>query len=290
MLKYVKYNLKLMTKQKTFQFVFILMLSISIAVPIYHVVKYWGFYEYALPSSDTLYIGNNAGACWEYLSLIFPFIIVLPYGFSFMNESKSGVILYVQTRGERKDYYYGQLAACFIGTAFIFLLPFLLNILLNSLLFPINGNDYISTHNVYDINWVNSIMGRGFFKETLFDGYIFKQIAINHPQLYNVIYAVWISFASGIMGMFIYAVSIIFQKNALSLLIANYLFFMIFTVLDRVFENSNLFLYINTNLTAYLSNGHFNQGRVYPLYLLFLLCEVVGSISIIKHRLRKDEI
>uniref|UniRef100_UPI004056F090 hypothetical protein n=1 Tax=Agathobacter sp. TaxID=2021311 RepID=UPI004056F090 len=282
--------MNLMMKQKTFQFVFILMLLISITVPIYHVVAYWGFYQYALPSSDTLYIGNNAGACWEYLALLFPFMIVLPYGLSFMNESKSGVILYVQTRGERKYYYYGQLIACFAGTAIVFLLPFLLNILLNLLLFPINGNDYVSTYNAYDINWVNTIMGRGFFKETLFDGYVFKQIAIDHPQLYNVMYAIGTSFAAGIMGMFIYAVSIIFQKNALSLLIANYLFFMIFTVLDRIFEEGNLGLYINTNLTDYLSNGHFNQGRVYPLYLLFLLCEVVGSVSIIKHRLRKDEL
>lgn len=290
MWKYVKYNLNLMKRQKSFQFVFALMLLISIAMPIYYVVTYWGFYEYALPSSDTLYIGNNAGICWEYLSLVFSFLIVLPYGFSFMSENKSGVILYVQARGERKNYYYGQLIACFIGTAFVFLLPFLFNIFLNALLFPVNGNDYISTNNAYDFNWANSIMGRGFFKETLFNGYIFKDIGINHPQFYNVIYAVWSSCASGIMGMFIYAVSIIFQKNALSLFIANYLFFMIFTVLDRILENGNLPLYINTNLTDYLANGHFNQGRVYPLYLLFLLCESVVSVSIIKHRLRKDEL
>lgn len=121
MLNYVKYNLNLMTKQKTFQFVFALMMLISIAFPIYYVVTYWGVYDYALPSSHTLYIGNNVGICWEYLSLIFPFLIVLPYGFSFMNENKSGVLLYVQTRGERKDYYYGQLVACFVGTAFVFL-------------------------------------------------------------------------------------------------------------------------------------------------------------------------
>lgn len=290
MLKYVKYNLNLMTKQKTFQFVFALMLLISIAFPIYYVVSYWGVYDYALPSADTLYIGNSAGICWQYFYLIVPFLIVLPYGFSFMNENKSGVLLYVQTRGERKDYYYGQLIACFIGTTFVFLIPFLLNVLLNALLFPVNGSDYISTNNFYDYNWVSSVMGTNFFKETLVEGFIFKSIAINHPQFYNVIYAVWSGFALGIMGMFVYSVSIIFQKNTLSLFIGNYLFFMIFMVLDRILENSSFPFYINTNLASYLSNGHFNNGQVYPLYLLFLLCEAVISVSIIKYRLRKDEL
>lgn len=170
------------------------------------------------------------------------------------------------------------------------MIPFVLNIFFNTLLFPINGNDYISTCNVYDYNWVKSVMGKNFFKETLMNGYIFKSIAINYPQFYNVIYAIWISFASGIMGMFVYAISIVFQKNALFLLIANYLFFMIFMVLDRILENSSFPFYINTNLASYLSNGHFNNGQVYPLYLLFLLCEAVISVSIIKYRLRKDEL
>ena len=76
MLKYVKYNLNLMTKQKTFQFVFALMLLISIAFPIYYVITYWGVYDYALPSADTLYIGNSAGICWKYFYLIVPFLMI----------------------------------------------------------------------------------------------------------------------------------------------------------------------------------------------------------------------
>lgn len=279
-----------MTRRKTFQFAFALMLALSIIFPIYNVIKYWGCYEYALPSADTLYIGNGGGECWEYLQFVFPFIIVLPYSFSFLNENKSGVACYVQTRGGRKHYYYSQLITCFLGTAVIFFIPLLFNILLNSILFPINGNDYVSTYNAYDRNWVTTILGRGFYRETLFQGYVFKKVAIVHPQLYNLLYAVWTSVASGIMGMFAYSVSIILQKNTISLFIANFLFFSIFTVLDRISEESNLFsVYINTNLTDYLSNGHFNHGLVYPIYILFLLCELIVAVLIIKYRLKKDE-
>lgn len=280
-----------MIRQKTFWFVFGLMLVLSIAIPVRYVIRFFGEYRYILPSADTLYIGNSGGNWWDYIALIFPFLVVLPYSLSFLNENKSGVVLYVQARGNRKTYYYSQLITCFIGTALVFLVPFLLNILLNAILFPVNGNDYISTYNAYDSNWTDTIMGKGFYRATLFHGYLFKKIAIMHPQLYNVLYAFGIAIASGVMGMFTYAVSILLQKNTISLLIANYLFFSIFIVLDRVLEEGNIFpVYINTNLTDYLSNGHFNHGLVYPIYLLFLLFEVVCSVLIIKSRLKKDEV
>ena len=199
--------------------------------------------------------------------------------------------MYVQTRCDRRTYYYSQLLTCFIGTALIFLIPFVLNVLLNAILFPVNGNDYISTYNAYDSNWENTIMGRGYYRETLFNGYIFKKIAVCNPQLYNILFAVWLSVVSGIMGGFTYAVSLILRKNAITLFITNYLFFSIFSIIDRILEEGDFFnIYINTNLTDYLSNGHFNHGLAYPLYIIFIFCELVGSILIIKHQLKKDEV
>ncbi len=289
LLKYINYNLNLMLKHKTFRFAFIMMLAISIVVPIYYVMEYRGFYIYALPSAHTLYIFNYASDLWAYIAQIFPFLIVLPYGLSYIKENKSGVTLYVQSRGTRKHYYYGQLIACFIGTALVILIPLLLNILLNSLLFPVNGNDYISTSNVYDYNWANSIVGPGYYRSEISHGYIFKELAIDYPQFYNVLYAFWAAFVAGIMGMFAYAVSIIMKKHALSVLIANYLFFMVCSNIDRIIHERGS-LYINTNLTDYLANGQFRHGLVYPFFLIFLLCELLLCICIIRHQLKRDEV
>lgn len=288
--KYIKYNFHLMQKNKSFRFAFLLLLFISILTPLYYAFRYRGAYRYELPSADTLYIANGGGQCWSYLQLVFPFLIVLPYSFSFMRESKSGVLFYVQTRGDRKTYYYSQMIVCFLGTALVFLIPLCLNILLNSILFPVNGNDYISSYHRYDANWSNMIMGEGFYRPTLFRGIIFKGLAIYHPQLYNLLYAVWLSVSSGVMGMFAYGISIVFRRGAIALLIANYLFFQVFFVLDRLSENGVLFpVYINMNLTDYLSDGLFHHGLVYPLYVLFILCEVGICRSVVCRQLKRDE-
>lgn len=286
--EYLKYDLKLMWKRKSFQFVFFGMLFLGIGLSLFYVIQYWGSYMYELPSADTLYIANGRSDSWMYLEQLFPFLIVLPFGFVYLDEKKSGVSLYIQTRGERKAYYYSQLIACFIGTTMVILIPFLINILLNGILFPINGNDYISSYNAYDYNWCSQIVGDGFRSNTIFHGFILKSIAVDHPQLYNVIYAFIAGISSGIMGMFVYAISLLVQKNRIWVLIINYLFFTVFAVLDRVMEEV-LPVYINTNLTTYLANGHFGHGCVYPLYAVFLLAEVVASIFIVKRQSEKDE-
>lgn len=285
----IKFNLKIMSKQITFRFIFAMMLIICVGMPVYYVIKFWGFYAYELPSADTLYIGNSAGMCWQYLALLFPFIIIFPYSTAFLRENKWGVNMYVQVRGERKHYYIAQVITCFIGTFLIFFLPFLLNILLNALLFPMNGNDYVSTYNAYDRNWVDMTMGYGFYKMTLFQGVIFKKIAVCEPQLYNLIYAVWTSFAAGVMAMFTYAVSIVLHKKTLYIFIVNYLFFTSFSIVDRIVEAKSR-VYINTTLTDYLSNGLFNHGLVYLFYLLFLFGELICSFLIIRNRLQDDEV
>ena len=286
--EYMKYDIKIMFRKRTFQFAFIGMLCLAIGVPVFNLIKYWGEYEYALPSAHTLYIANGDGNVWSYLSLIIPFFISLPFCFSFLDEYKSGVILYVQTRGERKSYYYAQIITCFLGTAMVILIPFLLNILLNGIIFPVNGNDFVSTHNVYDRTWANSVMGYGFWKKTLSNGMIFKHIAIDYPQLYNVIFAFWAAFAMGVLSMFVYAISLLVKKQAIWLLIINYLFFQVFTVFNRIMEDLS-FVYINLELTDYLANGQFNIGLVYLFYLLFLLLLMFVSHRIIKHKINLDE-
>jgi hypothetical protein len=107
------------------------MMLIGVLMPFYYAAKYWGAYQYELPSADTLYMANGAGLCWNFIQLIFPFFIVLPYSLSFINENKIGVNFYVQTRGDRKTYYYSQMITCFLGTMLVFLIPLCLNILLN---------------------------------------------------------------------------------------------------------------------------------------------------------------
>lgn len=287
---YFYYNLHIMQKSKSFRFVMGFMLALCIALPVFYAVSYWGEYTYALPSADTLYIANSDGLCWDFLSWLFPFLLVLPYGFSYINEAEYGINLYLQSRENRRAYYYGQMLACFVGTALVILIPFLLNIALNAILFPVNGNDYISSYQAYDWNWTATVMGESFFRDTIFYGYIFKSLAINHPLFYNLLYAVFAGVSSGIMGMFVYAISILVRKNRILVLILYFLFFQVFTVFDRLMEDIEIIpVYINLRITSYLSYGHLSYGEVYPLFLLFLLAETIASFRIVKQQIKRDE-
>ncbi|MBD5087893.1 MAG: hypothetical protein HDT30_03605 [Clostridiales bacterium] len=283
---YLEYNLRLMWKRKSFQFVFWGLLLLGIGMPFYYVIKYWGYYEYALPSADSLYIGNGDSMQWNYIMALFPFLITLPFGFSYLDEKKAGVNLYLQTRGNRKGYFYGQLLACFIGSAMVFFVPFLINVMLNGILFPITGNSYIATRYAYDWNWSAAITGAG-----TGNGWFLKSVAIAHPQVYNFIYVCIIGIAAGIMGMLVYAISILVQRNRISVLVINFLLFQVYHVLGNLSEETikidKFCVYLD--FVGYMCNGFFQEGRKYSIFFAFLVIEVVVSIIVVRRCCKGNE-
>ncbi len=290
MLRYLKYNLIIMSQKKTFRFVFFGMVILCVSLPLFQLMKHWGEYEYALPSADVLFVANGESEWWSYLSFLFPFLIILPYGFSFMDEHKNGVILYVLTRGERRTYYYAQMATCFIGTAITILIPFLLNILMNGILFPMTGNDAVMGYQKYDVNWCMRIMGQGFYKNTLSEGAILKHLAIDLPQVRNILISLWTAIVSGVISCFFYGVSLLVKRGSIWILIISYLFFQFFVMLDNLWEEAEFFgMYVNLDLLDYLSGGYPEYGLIYPLYLLILLVLLALTCGMIQHRVRNDE-
>lgn len=275
-----------MWKRKSFQFVFWGLLLLSIGMPFYYVIKYRGYYEYTLPSADSLYIGNGDSITWKYLKVLFPFLITLPFGFCYLDEKKAGVNLYLQTRGNRKGYYYGQLLACFIGAALVFFVPFLINVILNGILFPITGNSYIATRYAYDWNWSAAIMGVG-----TGNGWFLKSVAIAHPQIYNFIYVCIIAITAGIMGMLVYAISILVQRNRIIVLVINFLLFQVYHVLGNLSEKTielDKFI-VNLDFVGYMCNGFFAEGRKYSIYFVFLVMEVLVSVIVVSKCCKRNE-
>lgn len=281
---YIKYNWNLMWKRKSFLFVFWGLMAISVFLPFYYLFTNWGVCTHLLPSADSLYIGNGDSDIWIYISELYPFLIILPFGFSYMDEKKSGVDIYIQTRGEKKKYYYGQLITCFLGTAFVFGVPFMVNVILNGMMFPVTGNSHIATVYAYDYNWASAIVGNGAENS----GWIFKSFAIAHPQWNNVLYVMIMVIASGIMGMVSYAISLFVRTNRIVVLIINYLFFRALYVLSRFFgpgddERMNL------NLIEYLCNGYFVSNRNYVIFWIALFIFAVISIVSLQLFLKKIE-
>ena len=87
----------------------------------------------------------------------------------------------------------------FIGGMIIICIPFLLNILINAIIFPAEGNDYITTLNRYFSGWSSSITGSNVIFKTISKGVILKNLYINFPQIYNVMITILASIIAGVM-------------------------------------------------------------------------------------------
>jgi hypothetical protein len=125
----------------------------------------------------------------------------------------------------RKQHYLSGAFACFIGSFLIICLPFLLNIFLNFISFPNNGVTR------FDV-WGSSAFWAGFYDDFGKAYLSFPNLYLYHPQLYNVLFTLILSFCSGIFGVFAYAMSFFLSGlHKLCLFLPVYL---LFFLLDRL--------------------------------------------------------
>lgn len=287
----IRLNIRLMLKRKSFVFIMTLMLLLAVGIPIFFLVKYRGEYRYSLPSAETLFLINADSEWWGYISMLIPFMWVMPYGFSYLYEYKAGVSIYLKTRDTIKTYYYSQMFACFLGSAMVFLIPTFLNIILTAGIFEINGNDYVMGYQRYDTNWCNSIMGTNFYKNTLFHGALFKSLYINHPFIFSVLKCVWSSVEMGVFGVFVYSVSLIIKKGSVWLLMFVYVFNQLFRALNNSWLELEFFgIYMNWNISDYLAGGYPGYGLYYPCQILLLIVMIVVSFKIVKKEIQGEQI
>lgn len=292
MREHLIFNFKIMVRQKTFQFAFGVMLLICIGLPLFYFMKYFGAYEYELPSADSVFIASNGSVYWEYLSLVLPCFLLLPYGFSYMNEHKSGVAIYIQARNERRNYYYSQMLTCFLGTMIVVTIPFVINIILNSILFPNSGNNEIwgSGYHKYSLGWQYYVMGEGYSKNTIAHGAFFKYLFIDHPQINNLLVAIVSGFILGLIACLFYSISLLVKRGSIWLLLASYLTFQVFHVFDSLWDKACFGgYYINLNILDYCSGGLPEHGKLYPVMFGILIFLTFISLIIIHMQIKKDE-
>ena len=292
MSKCLKVNLNIMIKQKTFMFAFFIMLVICTCLPFVYFMMYRGCFEYQMPAAYSVFVGNEMGLAWKYIQLIMTFLIIFPYSMSFYNDYVSGANIYYQTRSGRRNYYMCQMLTCFVGGMIIIAVPFLVNIVLNSIIFPVHGNDYITTQNKYSVMWSESITGKNQIFRTLLKGITLKKLYIDFPQLFNIVITIFAGITAGIMSVTAYTFSIVIRKNRMFIFLFSYIFFQFFAMINSVLYSSwsEKNIYICTSITSYMSYIPGQQGKVYIAFALFLLLLLLLDIKLILRKISKDEL
>lgn len=173
---------------------------------------------------------------------IYPLLVVCSSGFSLAEEQQTKEKILLSARMGNMSYHFSKVLAAFVVTFLIFILPFLIEIVLNCVSFPLTAQGDLSNWNYYDPAYKESV-----------ENYLLGNIFLISPYLSAGLGTILFGVFSGLLSAFTVAFSSIFKFRY------------------RIF----LFLpvFILLNLTEIVSGILFKQGLGFRLswYHYFLL-------------------
>lgn len=184
--------------------------------------------------------------------------------------SQTGENVYMSARLGGKGYKYSKITAAFLATAIIFCVPFLIEIALNCIGFPLQATGDFSNWGYYEKSFAEAV-----------HNYLLSGFYLWAPYLYAIVGTLMFAVLSGILGAFTVAVSSVV----------------------RVKYNVFLFLpvFLLLNLSAMLSPSEGASFRWYDMLLIFnereknivvfaagLLAVIIFSVAAVITSSRKD--
>lgn len=127
---------------------------------------------------------------------LYPLLVVCPAGFSLAREEQLGTRVFLVSRLGNFTYQVSKYLAAFLTTMVIFTVPFLLEIILNCLSFPLSATGDLSGLPTYAEAYRTGV-----------SRYFMKSLYLYSPYLYAVVGTLFFGAVSGLFGAFTVAVS-----------------------------------------------------------------------------------
>lgn len=113
-------------------------------------LKYWGTDVSVLPEPMEFRLASENNFLWRPLLMnLYPFLVVLPAGFAFLNDEANGTTVYLKARLGRGKYYLMRSLSVFCATFLAFFLPFFIEIFLLVVAFPGGKLGHVSNLSPY---------------------------------------------------------------------------------------------------------------------------------------------
>ena len=226
-----------------------------------------------------LYAGNTSSRIWLVFSVLFAFIVALPFGFSYRQDKKTGLLaLHIHRAGVRQRYYDAKLLISFLGSFLVVAVPFGINLILCYLTFP---------HNYYSpILYFQELTGEQVVRDTVFGAKPFADLFVNNLLLYNLLFLAFLSIFSGLMGVFSTALSFLIRKRIL-IFVPLLVILLAGTYFTGVIYNMENLTFFNVSLLDYVGTDAF-----YGQSLIFIgsfLLAVLGFILLARFRVVRRE-
>lgn len=184
---------------------------------IFNVIKYWDT-EYAeMPSFLEISLLAQENMVGWYIVMFFPFLLVLPGAMSLASDRKEKMDILWVGRCGRNQYLLSKMAAIVIVTFLCFFIPFMLELTLNMIAFPINAHGNIGGWELYTEG----------YKENIKQYFLFS-LYYACPALYAVIMNMVISLSAALLSIIPVAFSCFFYKYYAYLMVPVYFLFSLF--------------------------------------------------------------
>ena len=217
-LKLILAQTRFLLKQKAAVFTFYILLTIILVNFVSNVLAFQGSdIVYMYHPMKLLSLSYNkvyhSGDLTLLLIQLYPLLVVCPAGFSLAKERRTGQDILISSRLGNTSYHLSKLMAVILTTAIVFSAPFLIEILLNCLSFPLTAQGDLSNRDVYNSVYINSVKN-----------YLLCELYLFSPYIYAILGTFLFGILSGLIAGFTVALSSIFKvKYLVSLFLPSFL-------------------------------------------------------------------
>ncbi len=263
------------TRKRIFKIVFYLLLAIVLGNYIYNVYQYHGMEISEMYSFTEIGILGYNNIVSFYFLKFFPFLLVLPASLSVAAERNNKIEVLWVSRCGRGKYYLLKLAAVFATTFFCFFLPLLLEIVVNSISFPVNAHGNLFGYELYTKEY------------KYIEKYMLFPVYYKKPVLYALIMSVYFSTVSGVFAAFTSAIACIYSKYKAYLLLPVYVLIYFLDTIgawDEKFQTP-----ARVQFAKLMTWCQFTVHKVNVLHLA-VVCLLLGCISLViyLYKMKKD--
>lgn len=229
-------------------------------------------YELSASAIDDLYVpislystwmGNELFPIQSYIFyLILPLLAVLPFGRSFFEDIKSGYIINVCTRVEKKIYFKAKYLAVFLSGGVAVAAPLLLNLVLSSMFMPAFIPD-------------NGTVG------TISPTTMAYEVFFTHPLVYVLMFIVIDFIFAGVMATLALSYTY-FTEHRFGVMIVPFVFYFFIYSLTNLIDKTDYSLF-------FMLNGGANNNYL-PVYILYFLLFFALSYVIFMWKGKKQDV
>lgn len=264
-------RLALMIKQNGFIASMTLMLVFSAASFVYNAAGFRGSDISAIVDGYHLLATVPESHYRGFFEMLFPFLAIMPFCFSYMTDRDRNNICAYAVRGGRTNYYLSSAATAFAGSFIIIFVPLLIDLLLNVTIFPLNSMLDHTNSPTFSIAHINEVWTH----------YIGASLFVSHPFLHCLLWVLIPSLFSGIVGVFVYSLSFFVKRFKILLFLPFYGIHYVLSTLGEDFYYIKYICHLERFETFEISMKYF-----------FALCIAMtaASVVIITIKIKSDEL